>query len=75
VSASNVTDASESHPKKHEEQITSTDEWMRIDVKPLQENARPSNRDTFVSTSNVTDASDSHPEKQDSQITSTEEGM
>jgi hypothetical protein len=39
VSASDVADPSDLHREKQYSQITSTDEGMRIDVKPLQEKA------------------------------------
>jgi hypothetical protein len=74
VSESNVTDASDLHTEKQDSQIISTDEAMRIDVKPLLLNAQRSNRDTFVSASNVIDASDLHLQKQYSQITLIDEG-
>jgi hypothetical protein len=75
VSGSNVTDASDSHSEKQYPQITSTDEWMWIDVKPLSKKLQEANRYIVVSMSNVTDASDLPLEKQDSQINSTDEGM
>jgi hypothetical protein len=61
VSESNVTDASDLHSEKELLQIASTDEGMRIDVKPLTENVLRSNSDILVLESNVTDASDLHP--------------
>jgi hypothetical protein len=60
ATGSRVRDVSELHPEKQDSQITSTDEGMRIDVKPLCEKAERSNRDIFVPESNVTDASNLH---------------
>jgi hypothetical protein len=71
---SNVIDASNVHIKKHESQITSTDEGRWIARRPAYENAHRSRRDNCEPAENVTVAIDLHDEKQYSQRTPTEAG-
>jgi hypothetical protein len=71
----NVTDTSERQRVKQCPQTTSTEAGIWIEVTPLSENAKISDRDNLQFRSNATDVSDVHSQKYDSEISTIDDGI
>jgi hypothetical protein len=70
-----VIDASDLHPTKHLEPITSTDAGITISINSVPQNTSLAIRDNLDPDSNVTAVSDLHSKKHLSLNTSTDAGI